>query len=444
MADLNSTRDTFTMTSPPAVEERMCLKVFISAIVSSYSFLGFILACSMGHCLVLVVCWRERKKATYKQDIVYMVGLALVDIAVCLLVPVVVSPFPHILNSEVFKSVFLSFVILSLNLLTTRALERFKMVFFHKMRPWSFKVQLKVSLMFNVTTVSLFSIIYYLDDFPIVALYMGVCSLIIVTAYTIIFGKLVTKYHKVTSQVVPSDVNDSKNKPSHESERETKIGKAIGVDAPNASTSVLSQNITGVDTSQASTSAMPTDLTTITAINIPQAPTRAIPPDLINVQLLRVPKVTHRVAVGYESSAVKIPSNVTGTAGTENSELKNTAQKTTIIVENKPGSTKVQKNTCSETAIRDGQNPRTNMQTRKKNVVIHIGLGLLLVTVVFYISWIPVLLAKFTDWVPCEVMMVAALNYTTNPLIYFLTLNNFREAIVRLIVPKCCKSYANR
>ena len=441
---MNSTTDTSTLTYPPAGEDRMCLKVFMNAVASySYFFIGLSLACLMGHVLVLVVCWRERKKATYKQDIVYMVGLALVDIAVCFLVSVA-SRIPRVLNSEVFKSVFLLLVILSLNLLTTRAIERFKMVIIHKMRPWSFKVQLKVSLMVNATTVSLFSIIYYLDDFPIVALYMGVCSLIIVTSYTIIFGKLAKKYTKMTSQVVPSNVNDPKNKltQSHKSQRETKLGETAGVDAPHASSSMPTDHthITRVVISQASTSAVPTDLTAITRINNPQASTSSMPTDFINEQFLCVPKEK----VGYESRAVTKPSNVTGTARNESSQLNHTKQKTTVIGENKPENKKAQKNTCSETAIRDGQNPSSNMQTRKKKVVFHVGLGLLLVTVVFYISWIPVLLAKFTDWVPCEVMIVAGLNFTTNPLIYFVTLTNFREAVVVLIVPKCCRSYANR
>ena len=101
----------------------------------------------VGHLLVIIVCVRERNKATYKQDIVYMVALAIVDMIFCLSILLMRPSVRHIVALKTLLPLLLC---MSLVLMALRAVERFKIIIRKQAKPWSSRFQIILCLVSNL------------------------------------------------------------------------------------------------------------------------------------------------------------------------------------------------------------------------------------------------------------------------------------------------------
>ena len=167
-----------------------------------YMFVLFVVVSSFDHLLVMVVCWQERKTAVYKRDIIYMVGLAAVDLLFCSIVPVGME-IQVIYSSMGFTYVALLLTMISVTLLTLRAIERFRIVLVHMTEHWSLKCQIYGCMFVNISMAMSFICVLYYTEFPIVLVYVCVCALIILVAYIAITGKVFIQNYKLKTRVNP-------------------------------------------------------------------------------------------------------------------------------------------------------------------------------------------------------------------------------------------------
>ena len=408
---VNNSNETDTI-----AEGRNCLKFNAGpqSTTSHYILFAFILACTFGHFLVIVICWKERKIASYKNDIVYMVSLAIVDILFSCTLPFAIQ-LPGLMFNVVYQYTILVLTVSSLTLLTIRAIERLKMVVKPTAKPWSFKFQSAVCVFSNVFVVIPLTQIYFHVEAPIIRVYGSICSIIILVSYIIIFCVILKQYYKLKSAVHPFrlTVSESENTPmpcmNGNSERKMKPTSKTRAESPRAGTSKMQLE-------------QPLD---INRLKVPRA--------------TKHPRVTRetRKSVCQDTAPVQTqtsnlsintaPHTSTNGRSPKEPSCNKTEAVCKHIEETKTGNNnqRLSRNTSATV----DPNPVTCV--RKKNVV-RVGFGLFLVTFIFYFSWLPVLLVSVSDRVPCEILMIHLINYISNPLIYFIISPKFRRSVIKM------------
>ena len=161
-----------------------------------------LLISSACHLLVIIVCIRQRKKATYKQDIVYMVALAIVDMLSCVLAP---AMRPGVRKTNIaIRSLLPLLTYMSVMLLAIRAVDRFNIFIRKQAKPWSFRFQIILCLVSNlfVTVPMIYSNL--LTDIPFALIFGLTASLIILVSYVAIVCKLLQKARKSSLRISPT------------------------------------------------------------------------------------------------------------------------------------------------------------------------------------------------------------------------------------------------
>ena len=162
----------------------------------------FLLISSACHLLVIIVCIRQRKKATYKQDIVYMVALAIVDMLSCLSAP---AMRPDVRQTNIaLKSVLPLLTYMSVILLTIRAVDRFNIFIRKQAKPWSFRFQIILCLVSNLFVTVPITYSNLLTKIPFASIFGFTASFIILVSYVAIVCKLLQQARKSSLRISPT------------------------------------------------------------------------------------------------------------------------------------------------------------------------------------------------------------------------------------------------
>ena len=402
-------------------EGRRCLEFNFGpeSTTSHYILFAFMLSCTFCHFLVIVICWKERKNATYKNDIVYMVCLAIVDILLSCTLPFAIK-LPGLMSNVVYQYAILLLTASSLTLLTIRAIERFKMVVKNTSKPWTFKVQIFVCALVIVFVVIPLTQASSHVDAPIIRIYGSVCSIVILGSYAFIFWFMLRQYYKLKSAVQPIGLElcESKHK-SHEP-----MPSVNG----NTQLRVTLTSTTGLESPRAGTSNMrleqPLDNT---RLKVPRATTHA---KMTGEKLKFICKNTRSVQTQTSNVSINtVPHKLTNSCLSKVPGCTKTEAVCTSIEETKVETNDPQLSRNNTPATIDHQTPAS---CRRKKLVVHVGFGLFLVTFIFYFSWLPVLLVSINDRVPCEILMIHLINYISNPFIYFIIIKKFRLSVIKM------------
>ena len=391
-----------------AAEQPRCLQMNFRPAESAtvhYVCFALVMLCSLCHGMVIIVCWRERKRASYKRDIVYMMALAAVDFLFCFFIPIAVE-IQAIATSVAFRYAVLLVTMCSLTLLTIRATERFLIVITNTTLTWSFKFQISVCFLVTSLVAMLVISVDYYTEFSLVRVYACICSVIILGAYTAVIGKVVKQYFKLKFRVGPTISDQSEGAITRTSEMRLKETLEDGI--PGPSTSTMWHELPPNNTK-----------TRLPSLEVMQAK------DEMNTQ----GKSNAAVANHTSDDVINIlPAKYLD--GKENRSVTDTT-KTDEQGSRRPA--------CSNTTTRSAPRPRSKVEISRKKSVYRVGFGLLLVTFAFYLSWAPVFLLSLSDSVPCEVTLIYLLNFVINPFIYVMTIENFRKSVVKMIKPGCLK-----
>ena len=156
----------------------------------------FLVVISACHLIVIIVCVRERKKASYKQDIVYMVALAMVDMSFCLSAIILQNSDVGLKNSVAIRSLPIALLCMSIMLLAIRAIERCTIFTTQKSKPWSFRFQSLLCVVSNIFVAIPITYLNYLTSVPFVAIFYCSMSLIILPSYATIVWTICTQARK--------------------------------------------------------------------------------------------------------------------------------------------------------------------------------------------------------------------------------------------------------
>ena len=179
--------------SPIISGSKMCLSSLdlpLLARIILYTLSSIFCVC---HLLVIIVCVRERKKATYKHDIVYMVGLAIVDMT--FLLSAVMSR-PSVRNTGALRGLMPLLLFMSVMLLATRAVDRFNIFIRKQAKPWSLRFQIVLCLISNIFVTVPITYFHMYTDIPFGFIFWCIVSLIIMIFYSTIMCKILLKARK--------------------------------------------------------------------------------------------------------------------------------------------------------------------------------------------------------------------------------------------------------
>ena len=180
---------------------KLCFNNLNVPLIPRISIYTVSLIFSAFHLLVIIVCVRERKKATYKHDIVYMVGLAIVDMTF-LLSTIIVQPGAR--KTGALTSLTPLILVMSVMLLALRAVDRFNIFIRKQAKPWSFRFQIVLCLVSNVFVTVPITYSALFTDIPFILIFWCIVSLIILVSYSTIVCKLLLKARKSRIQISPT------------------------------------------------------------------------------------------------------------------------------------------------------------------------------------------------------------------------------------------------
>ena len=187
--------------SPIITGSKLCFNNLNVPLIPRISIYTVSLIFSAFHLLVIIVCVRERKKATYKHDIVYMVGLAIVDMTF-LLSTIIVQPGAR--KTGALTSLTPLILVMSVMLLALRAVDRFNIFIRKQAKPWSFRFQIVLCLVSNVFVTVPITYSALFTDIPFILIFWCIVSLIILVSYSTIVCKLLLKARKSRLQISPT------------------------------------------------------------------------------------------------------------------------------------------------------------------------------------------------------------------------------------------------
>ena len=376
---------------------------------------------SVCHLIVIVVCVRERKKASYKQDIVYMVALAIVDMTFCLSI----LPLQHsdigLQTSLAFRNLPLLLLCMSIVILALRAIEKCKIFIRPQAKPWSFRFQILLCMVSNIFVAIPITYLNYLTSIPFAPIFWCIASFIILVSYVIIVWAIFTQASK----------NRRRN--------------VIGVDStlkqrhvPSASDphNIVTEHNTGQTQNR-------TEIPQIQGTNM--ASTRLVRPEGVIKEKI---KNVQRKPIEEDNEKNLAQTNVQlHGEGDKEVVLAHTSKqmvngnKDVVLAEagKQMGNCKVER----KSPLHVSSSHIVTVQRKKGQKFRRAGFGLVLITIIYFLSTTPTWLSDLVDGAPCYLKWFGLINCFVNPFIYFTMIKSFRQAVRNLIytcVCKCCKS----
>ena len=433
----------------------------------------------VGHVLVIIVCVRERNKATYKQDIVYMVALAIVDMIFCLSILIM---RPSVRNIVALKTLLPLLLCMSLVLMALRAVERFNIFIRKQAKPWSFRFQIILCLVSNLFVAVPINYSNFFTNIPFGFIFWCIVSLIILVSYVTIVCKLLLQGRK-----------SSHTQPTRLFRRQ--------INATTYIDSTLLQHQRSKDRSPLKTatdqytgpSSRPTNETEITFVRTLQTPNavmnnhNSLRPDGIvqekildqlknNEVILHVAETNKDIGKKQKEMAIaqaskqleneniaivfaetiNYPGNEQNEAileqdikqlGKGDSDVCFVQTSEKFGKENKQvdlaqKSTQVAKDSRTEVPIHVNRNQISTTRRNKGNHLCRSSSALVFITIIFYLSWFPAWMINISDRLSCYLIFFIVINSTVNPVIYLITLKSFRQAsyiLLSMLFRRLCK-----
>ena len=452
--------------------------------IRSYETLNYVLATSsvafaILQLLVIIVCCRQRGKCTYKQDLVYMVALAIVDLLfwlTCALGIVV----PNGDNSLLYGQTHFFISCTSIILLAVRAVERLNILVRSRVVLWSLKFQIGVC---SLTTFALslpVSISNLLTTFRVIFLYWCICSLITFAAYAIIICILFKPVCK-NNQANPEQTTEPQGElcldiyrgklsmPQDNSDptQMTSLGEYIQLDTssklkeqPQPGTSKMMSKEINSDTIQMSPGQRTCRISKMTLKQLDQPGTSKHTLPLIeNVVTLQLEESREAPTSNKDRHGInKVVIPMINVSYVESAQTefctRNTARNAELMTLTVPSPTRMkpspkenirtarctlpektpsQTNPNTKTKAIPGRAAQEKMYIIQKRRLLKTSFSLALVTLFFYISWIPVWLLSYISWLPCGMLNLSYLNFIANPAIYISTIKSFRHDIAKIL-----------
>ena len=462
----------------------------------------FLLISSACHLLVIIVCIRQRRKATYKQDIVYMVALAIVDMLSCVLAPVM---RPGVRKTNIaIRSLLPLLTYMSVMLLAIRAVDRFNIFIRKQAKPWSFRFQIILCLVSNlfVTVPMIYSNL--LTNIPFALIFGLTASLIILVSYVAIVCKLLQKARKSSLRISPTQpmlLSERQSNVTNDAHSAMKEGQnlkgslSLGT-ATDQSTGPPITNKTEISINETSQipnvvvinhSSLRPDHTVIEKILHQQKNNEVILAqaskhmveenkevsiaqtnkefgneyeEMVSEETIKHPGKEQKKEVlaqnskqlGKENKDVLF-AQTKETFGKENREVDRTQKGTQMRKERRteehrevdqaPENTQMGKERRSEVPLHVNRNKTLTTRRNKGKHLRRASLSLVFITIIFYLSWFPAWMRDISDSVPCYLLLLVFVNCTVNPFIYLITLKTFRQEYYNLIfIPfrRLCKS----
>ena len=498
-----------------------------------------LLVISFCHLIVVIVCVRERKKASYKQDIVYMVALAMVDMAFCVSILIPLQGIDTGLhNSVAFRNLPVMLMCMSVVLLAIRAVERCKIVIRQQAKSWPFRFQMLLCMASTIFVAIPIEYLDYLTNIPFVPIFWCVVSLVILVSYGAIVWKILTqsgksrrrnecvprmtlfqrrinvidvdstlkqrhvpraghpqnmvtdqnngKLHNATEilqipntasislvppkngtgipQVPRANIVSSSLVPPQNGTEISQIPRAniasssfvrpengteiLQIPRANTASSSLVPPQNGTEISQipraniASSSLVPpqngTEISQIPGTNI--AGSSLVPSEsFVKEKIMNEPVLENKNEVCLAQTHSPLGKGNEDVFGAHTSNQLVNGTKYVALVE---GGKQMGNSGVKNRSSIHGNKSQISAQREKGQHIRRAGWGLVLITILFFLSVTPAWIADVVDGAPCYLKLFSILNGTVNPFIYFAMIKSFRQAVCNLMrtcLCKCCK-----